>query len=93
MMLFFVGAIFGVYLISRFVRLAFGKNKRTYKAALIADSVTLAIATIVGGYGIADGGPPVFQQAFSAYFLPVAIVLAFDLVNAYAISRKTRNEP
>jgi hypothetical protein len=43
--------------------------------ALVANVLALFVATLIGGYGLADGGPPRFDDAFFGYWLPQAIWL------------------
>ena len=40
----------------------------------------LTLATVAGGYGFADGGPPQFEQAFATYLPAAIIVLLFGLL-------------
>lgn len=84
-----VGGLLMVAIISRFGRLAFGRNalvtKRQYFRLY---GVILGGATIVGGFGLADGGPPRFLEAFMTYLPPTLIVAAFDFYRDRARSRK-----
>src|SRR3954453_13697403 len=50
---------------------------------IIASGLSLIIATLVGAYGFADGGPPKFQHAYSTYVLPQMLVLALLLVRVW----------
>ncbi|WP_112663810.1 hypothetical protein [Microvirga flavescens] len=45
---------------------------------LTANGLLLFIATILGGFGMADGGEPVFREAFANYVLPQLAVLGFS---------------
>jgi hypothetical protein len=47
---------------------------------LVANVASLAVATVAGGYGYADDGPPLFMFALLKYALPQAIVLVAMLI-------------
>ena len=49
-----------------FGRLGFNDTLRLMAATVLA----LLVATVVGAYGTADGGPPNFEAAFESYVLP-----------------------
>jgi hypothetical protein len=73
---FFLGALLGVGAVTL---IAHGIVKRWLsglKGILAANALSLAFATIVSGYGLADGGPPIFFVGFLTYVLPQLIVLA-----------------
>ena len=48
--------------------------------AVVANGLALVIATLIGGFGMADGGPPKFSGAFMGYWLPQAIWLVIWLI-------------
>lgn len=41
--------------------------------AAVASIASLFVCTVVGAYGLADGGPPAFGAAFASYLLPQAV--------------------
>jgi hypothetical protein len=55
--------------------------------ALLANALALAVATVIGAYGAADGGPPRFGEAFVTYLLPQAIWLAVWIWRAWRPAR------
>jgi hypothetical protein len=68
----FLGALLVTYLLMRLYRLVFKSlawNSRT-TAAFVATMIT---CTLLGGFGFAYGGQPVFAQAFFTYILPSVI--------------------
>ena len=77
----FVGALLGTWALASILNWAL---RRLIAAAiprlLVANVASLAVATVAGGYGFADGGPPVFMLAFLKYALPQAIVLVAMLI-------------
>jgi hypothetical protein len=76
----FVGGLVATYLLSRLCLWAAAKFNRSWPGILAAHGGSLALATIVAGYGYADGGPPQFFYAFSAYLLPQVVWLVVDLI-------------
>ena len=75
----YVGAIVITYILMRLVMLAFRKGKYKPRSVIISACIALIISTILGGYGFADGGPPVFITAFSIYALPALISMGIEL--------------
>jgi hypothetical protein len=47
---------------------------------MMANGLSLFVATIVGGFGIADGGGPNFASAFASYVLPQLVWLIVGIV-------------
>jgi hypothetical protein len=54
--------------------------------ALLANGLTLAITTLLGAFGLANGGPPEFVFALSQPGPVVAVWLFFDLLRLRATS-------
>jgi hypothetical protein len=54
--------------------------------AVIASCLSLAVATVIGGFGFSDGGRLQFGYAFQSYLLPQLVVLA---VSAFGLWRKS----
>lgn len=79
-MAFFIGALLPTFLISRFLLFILKKWDTKYKKLLFAHAISLLIATVIGGMGMADGGAFAAVQAFGAYLLPQALWLAVDAV-------------
>ena len=56
-----------------------------YKKLFFAHTVSLLIATLLGGMGMADGGAFAAVKAFGAYLLPQALLFGVD---AFLLKRK-----
>jgi hypothetical protein len=57
-------------------------------AIAIRNAIALLIATLLGGFGMADGGPPQFQKkAFVSYLLAVLISYVWDVQGEYWLTR------
>ena len=54
----------------------------------------LVTATILGGFGLADGGSPEFQMAFTQYLVPAAIagIIVFAINNKPEPVDMSKNE-
>ncbi|HMJ18855.1 MAG TPA: hypothetical protein VK478_10715 [Gemmatimonadaceae bacterium] len=68
----FLGALLITYLLMRLYRRIFRQisgNGRTV-AAFIATALT---CTVLAGFGMANGGPPVFMAAFTRYIVPCTV--------------------
>lgn len=84
-----VGGLLLVFLLSRVARLAYGRRAILRPAQIASVYLVLLIAaTLLGGFGGADGGSPQFLEAFLIYLPPVLIVAAFDVVRDRARARK-----
>ena len=54
----------------------------------IRNAIALLIATLLGGFGIADGGPPQFQKkVFVSYLLAVLTSYVWDVQGEYWLTR------
>jgi hypothetical protein len=90
---FFIGALVITFLISRLVR------RFAFRQAAGADRVigpnlaTLVIATVLGAFGMADGGSPAFSRAFLRYILPVAIWTVVDAIRERRASSGKQSQP
>ena len=86
-----VGGLLGTYLLIRLLMLVCQKLRRVPNGAPeIAGMgiLTWAFCTVVGGYGMKDGGPePLFYQAFFKYYGPAMTVTVIELVRLTAIRR------
>ena len=56
----------------------FAFKSRDSRAILLSNAAALLIATVLGGYGGADGASPNFAEAFMMYSVPVGLSLAWD---------------
>jgi len=57
-------------------------------AIAVRNAIALLIATLLGGFGIADGGPPEFQKkAFVSYLMTVLISYVWDVQGEYWLTR------
>ena len=85
------GALLGTYLLLRLLMLVCRKlRRRPNGAPEIAGMgvLTWAFCTVVGGYGMKDGGPePLFYQAFLKYYGPAMAVTVIELVRLTASRR------
>ena len=88
---FLVGCLLGTYLLLRLLMLVCRKLRRRPNGALEIASMgilTLAVSTVVGGYGMKDGGPePLFYHAFFTYYGPAMTVTVIELVRVTASRR------
>ena len=86
-----VGSFLGTYLLLRLLMLVCRKLRRVPNGAPeIAGMgiLTWAFCTVVGGYGMKDGGPePLFYQAFFKYYGPAMAVTVIELVRLTASRR------
>jgi hypothetical protein len=74
-----LGALVATFLLSRLVGWVLRRALNDPARLLAANVATLAIATVVGGYGFANGGSPLFATAFRSYVIPVIVWLIYDL--------------
>jgi hypothetical protein len=77
-----IGALLITFLISRGFRTVFRKKSPPVQM-LAPHALTLLTTTVLGGFGMADGGPLQFRRAFLTYLLPVIVWLVVDLVRDY----------
>ena len=88
-----VGAIMGgvviLYLMTRLILLAFRDKKRSTKSIVISACVSLGIATILAGYGMADGGSPNFMNSFLGYLVPALIVIVIEILRVRHLKAKS----
>ena len=86
-----VGSLMGAYVLLRLLMLVCRKLRRAPNGAPeIAGMgiLTWAFCTVVGGYGMKDGGPePLFYQAFFKYYGPAMAVTVIELVRLTASRR------
>ena len=86
-----VGGLMGTYVLLRLLMLVCRNlRRRSNGAPEIAGMgiLTWAFFTVVGGYGMKDGGPePLFYQAFFKYYGPAMVVTVIELVRLTAKAR------
>ena len=75
-----IGGIVILYLMTRLILLAFRDNKHKTSAVVISACIALAIATLLAGYGMADGNSPDFLNSFTTYLIPTPIVIAMEVI-------------
>jgi len=97
---FLAGALLGQYVLLRILMYGCRRvRKRPNESAQIATLgiLTLGITTVLGGYGMQDGGPsPQFLAAFSSYFGPAMAATVIELLRLDARDpalRETVNVP
>ena len=81
---FSVGGLVAAYLLLRLLLIVCRKLRRGPNPEIEIASMgilALAVCTVIGGYGMQDGGPePVFHQAFYLYFGPAMAATVIELV-------------
>jgi uncharacterized membrane protein len=75
-----VGGVIAIYLLTRLVLLVFRDKKHEIKFIIISAVVALAIATVLGGFGFADGNQPDFVLSFSMYVIPTVLVVVIEAI-------------
>ena len=86
-----IGGIAIIYLMTRLILLAFRDKKRDSRSIVIAACISLFIATVLGGYGFAEGGPPNFLNAFLNYVLQTLIVIGIEIVRVKVKKEESGN--
>jgi len=77
---FLVGGLIICYLISRLLLRVFKSIANPSQRVAFSHLATLGIATLLGGFGMADGGAPRFGHAFAQYLIPVVLLAIVDFV-------------
>lgn len=79
-----IGALLGAFVITLLLSRLFSKwpfgHATGVMKALGPNLLTLAVATLLGGFGFSRGGGPRFLQAAAIYFVPVAVWSIMDLI-------------
>jgi len=75
----FLAAMVPLLLISRLILWLLRRARGAYWRVVVANVGSLAIATVIGGFGMADGGPFAGVQAFSTYLVPQLVILLIDI--------------
>lgn len=75
---FFVGALIPTFLLSRIALWLLKRWNGGYARLVAAHVLSLAVATLIGAFGMADGGPLAFGVAFLSYVGPQLLWMALD---------------
>lgn len=75
-----IGALLITYLVSRALRRWVFKSLPGLQRSVVPNVVTLAISTVVGAFGFADGGDAKWTSAFLTYLIPTAVWTVVDLI-------------
>jgi len=86
----FIGALVPTLLVSRLMLLVFKKWDGGYTRLVVANGVSLLVACLLGGMGMADGGAFAAGAAFATYAPAQAVWLAVD---AWLYHRRQRMPP
>ena len=73
-----IGGVIAIYLLTRLLLLVFRDKKHEMKFITISAAIALFIATVLGGFGFADGNKPDFVLSFSIYVIPAVLVVAIE---------------
>lgn len=87
---FFVGSLVIMYLLMRLILLAFGKRRRAGSSVLIAAGLAFLLSTLLAGFGLADGGAPVFLEAFLSYAPAAIAAVMLELTRLNRADAKAR---
>ncbi|AWM87130.1 hypothetical protein [Microvirga sp. 17 mud 1-3] len=82
----FVGALLGTVLLTQLFLWLLRSWKAEYPRLITANGLSLFLATVLAGFGHADGGAPDFQKSFASYVLPQIVYL---LVGLYRVNKKS----
>jgi hypothetical protein len=82
----FVGALLGTTLLTQLFLWLLRSWKAEYPRLITANGLSLFLATVLAGFGHADGGAPDFQKSFATYVLPQIVCL---LVGLYRANKKS----
>jgi hypothetical protein len=78
----FLGALVILFLITNGLIKLFSKWNSSIPGILTANGLSLFIATVLAGFGMADGrSSPVFFEGFARYVTPQLVILGFTLWN------------
>jgi hypothetical protein len=88
-----IGALLITFVVSRLLR-RFAFRKVTGARKVLAPNIgALIVASIIGAFGMADGGSPAFGRAFLTYLLPVVIWTVVDAVREKQSATSTQPQP
>lgn len=81
---FILGGIIAIFLLSKLVGVIAFRKTSPPKKQVFSICVAYALATVLAGYGLADGGPPEFVEAAVRYGIAAIILLSVQLIVFYA---------
>jgi len=82
-MVYLAGAVIGMYLISSLVGFIIFRRTDKPKKYLYTIPIAWILATIIAGYGLADGGEPKFAVAAINYGTASIILLAIRMISHF----------
>lgn len=90
---FILGGIVVVYLLIRlWQRMLIRVPMLWAMRVAIATLLAFATATLLAGFGLANGGPPVFAEAALLYLIPAAVAFLIETLRQFIASRKVSAE-
>ena len=81
---FILGGIIAIFLLSKLVGVIAFRKTSSPKKQVFSICVAYALATVLAGYGLADGGPPEFVEAAVRYGIAAIILLSIQMIVFYA---------
>jgi hypothetical protein len=78
-MYFYIGAVFGVFLLSKTAELFVFRQVNPPKKQIFSTMSAFVLASILGAYGLADEGEPKFFQSTFDYGIASIIWLAIQM--------------
>ena len=88
----FIGAFLLAVILTTIIS-ALIRRFTTTSRVFIANGLSLTIATLLGGLGMADGGDPDFFNSFGTYVLPQLAVFAIDFLRSRGAAARGRTKP
>ncbi len=85
---FLLGAVLGIFLLSSLVGFVAFRKVSLLKKQIFSVAIAFVIASILGAYGLADGGEPKFLQSTIQYGIASIILLAIQITVFY-VKRKS----
>jgi uncharacterized membrane protein len=81
---FILGGTITIFLLSKLVGVIVFRKIIPPKKQIFSVCIAFVLATVIAGYGIADGGPPEFVEAAAIYGIASIIVLTIQVVVYYS---------
>lgn len=81
---FILGSIIAIFLLSKLVGVIAFRKISSPKKQIFSVFVAYVLATVLAGYGLADGGPPEFVEAAIRYGIAAIILLSIQMIVFYA---------
>ncbi|MHC2299170.1 COG3904 family protein [Rhizobium mongolense] len=89
----FAGGLLGLFLITSLWSLIVSHLVPRTAVPVVASTLSLSTATILGGYSFGNGGAPAFAYSFGLYLFPQVIVLAIFWFRHQSAAAETQDEP